>query len=89
MTLGNRENAVVVSTNAIQTSQQGQFVYVVNPDNTVEMRQVTSSVATGEDTVIDKGLAAGETVVVDGQLRLTPGAVVETKDKQSTGGKKQ
>ncbi|MHB8091324.1 MAG: efflux RND transporter periplasmic adaptor subunit [Syntrophales bacterium] len=88
MTLGNRESAVVVSTNAIQTSQQGQFVYVVKPNNTVEMRQVTSSLSAGEDTVVDKGLAAGEIVVVDGQLRLTPGAVVETIDKQSTGGKK-
>jgi multidrug efflux system membrane fusion protein len=78
MTLGNLKNAVLVPTNAIQTSQQGQFVYVVKPDKTVEMRQVTAAAAVGENTVIEKGLAAGETVVVDGQLRLTPGATVET-----------
>jgi multidrug efflux system membrane fusion protein len=88
MTLGQRNNAVVVPTNAIQTSQQGQYVYVVKPDNKVEMRQVTSAAA-GEETVIEKGLAAGETVVVDGQLRLTPGAVVETGGRPPTGGKKQ
>ncbi len=82
MTLGTRKDAVVVPTNAIQTSQQGQFIYVVKPDNSVEMRQVTAAMAVGEDTVIEKGLAAGETVVVDGQLRLTPGAIVESKDKQ-------
>ena len=89
ITLASRQNAVVVPTNAIQTSQEGEFVYVVKPDNKVEMRLVTSAAATAEETVIEKGLAPGETVVVDGQLRLTPGAVVETKEKQAAGGKKE
>ena len=89
ITLASRQNAVVIPTQAIQTSQQGEFVYVVLPDNKVEMRQVTSAAAAGEATVIEKGLAAGETVVTDGQLRLTPGATVETKEKQQSEGKKQ
>ncbi len=89
MTLGIRRNAVTVPTNTIQTSQQGQFVYVVKPDRTVEMRPVTSAVAVGEETVIEKGLAAGETVVTDGQLRLTPGARVETGDRPPAAGTKQ
>ncbi len=80
MTLGSRQNAVVVPTQAIQTSQQGEFVYVVKSDNKVEMRLVTAAAA-GEESIIEKGLAAGETVVTDGQLRLTPGAVVETKER--------
>ncbi|HEY5513302.1 MAG TPA: efflux RND transporter periplasmic adaptor subunit, partial [Geomonas sp.] len=88
MTLGQRKNAVVVPTVAIQTSQQGQFVYVVKSDKKVEMRQVTPSAAAGEDTVVEKGLAPGETVVVDGQLRLTPGATVATKDRQPAVGPK-
>jgi multidrug efflux system membrane fusion protein len=88
ITLASRENAVVVPTHAIQTSQQGEFVYVVKPDNKVEMRQVTSAAEAGEETVIEKGLAPGETVVVDGQLRLTPGATVEMQEKQPAGGKK-
>jgi multidrug efflux system membrane fusion protein len=71
----------MVPTNAIQTSQQGQFIYVVKADKTVEMRQVTSAIAVGEDTIIEKGLAAGETVVTDGQLRLTPGAIVAAEEK--------
>lgn len=82
ITLASRQNAVVIPTHAIQTSQQGEFVYVVKADNTVEMRQVISAAASGEETVVEKGLAAGETVVTDGQLRLTPGAVVESKEKQ-------
>ena len=89
MTLGQQKNAVVVPTAAIQTSQQGEFVYVVTSDMKVAMRPVRSAVATGEETVIEQGLASGETVVVDGQLRLTPGARVETKDRPSTAGKKQ
>lgn len=82
VTLASRQNAVVVPTQAIQTSQQGEFVYVVKKDSSVEMRPVTAAVATGAETVVEKGLAAGETVVTDGQLRLTPGAIVEMKEKQ-------
>ena len=89
VTLASRRNAVVVPTHAIQTSQQGEFVYVVKQDNRVEMRPVTPAAAVGEETVIDKGLAPGETVVVDGQLRLTPGATVESKDKAAAKGKKE
>jgi multidrug efflux system membrane fusion protein len=89
MTLGTRKNAVVAPTTAIQTSQQGTFVYVVKQDKKVEMRPVTSSVAFGEETVIEKGLAAGETVVTDGQLRLTPGAAVTDGTSQSGTGKKE
>ncbi len=89
ITLATRQNAVVVPTCAIQTSQQGEFVYVVKPDRTVEMRQVVSAAVAAEDTVIEKGLAPGETVVVDGQLRLTPGAAVDTGDRQPAGSKKE
>ncbi len=89
ITLGTRANAVVVPTQAIQTSQQGEFVFVVKPDNnTVEMRPVTSATVLAGETVIAKGLASGETVVTDGQLRLTPGALVESKDLRPVAGKK-
>jgi multidrug efflux system membrane fusion protein len=88
ITLASRQNAVVVPTHAIQTNQQGEFVYVVKTDHTVEMRQVTAA-ATGEETVIEKGVAAGETVVTDGQLRLAPGAVIESKEQQPAEGKKK
>ncbi len=89
ITLASRQNAVVVPTHAIQTSQQGEFVYVVTAENRAEMRQITSAAVSGEETVIEKGLAPGETVVVDGQLRLTPGALVETKDRSVSKGSNQ
>ena len=66
-------NAVVVPTRAIQTGQQGQYVFVVKADQTVEQRPVTVGVAVNGETVIASGIRAAETVVTDGQVRLIPG----------------
>jgi multidrug efflux system membrane fusion protein len=71
--------ALVVPGAAVQPGQQGQYVYVVKQDQTVEARPVTVAWIEGDDTVIQTGLRAGETVVTDGQLRLTPGARVTVK----------
>lgn len=87
MTLSNIQDAVVVPTQAIQTGQQGQFVFVVK-DGTVELRPVTAGITYEDVTVIEKGLSAGDEVVTDGQMRLMPGAKVEIrKTGQQTGGK--
>jgi multidrug efflux system membrane fusion protein len=69
-------HAVVAPAAAVQTSQKGQYVYVVKEDQTVDLRPVTVSRTAGADAVIASGLEPGETVVTDGQLRLTPGARV-------------
>jgi multidrug efflux system membrane fusion protein len=66
---------VVVPAHAIQTTQQGPSVYVVN-DNTVELRPVTVGQQSGENAAILEGLKSGEIVVTDGQLQLSPGAHV-------------
>jgi multidrug efflux system membrane fusion protein len=84
LTLTDHPNAVVVPTQAIQTGQQGQFVFVVKPDRTVESRAVTVGLAMGSESVIGKGLSPNETIVTDGQLRLIPGARVEVKNGAST-----
>jgi multidrug efflux system membrane fusion protein len=81
ITLSNLQDAVVVSTQAIQTGQQGQFVFVVK-DGTAELRPVIAGVTYEDVTVIEKGLSAGEQVVTDGQMRLMPGAKVEIKNAQ-------
>lgn len=88
MTLASLKNAVTVPANAVQTGQQGQFVYIVKPDKTVEVRPVTVGPAMEEEIVIENGLASGETIVVDGQLRLTPGAVIEAKNPSGQGEQK-
>jgi multidrug efflux system membrane fusion protein len=74
-------NVVTVPTPAVQNGQNGQFVFVVKPDKTVEVRPVKTSVTYKGDTAILSGLNAGETVVTDGQLRLAPGVAVEDKGK--------
>ncbi len=78
--LSTRTGATLAPTPAIQTSQQGSFVFVVKPDQTAEMRLVTTGPTAGAETVIEKGLVAGEKVVTDGQLRLVPGSRIEIKN---------
>ena len=72
MTLQERPNAVVVPSQAVQTGQRGQYVYVVKQDASVEMRPVNVEESVNQQAVIANGLTPGETVVTDGQLRLTP-----------------
>jgi multidrug efflux system membrane fusion protein len=83
LTLSTQSNAVVVSTNAIQTGQEGQYVFVVKPDLTVESRSVAVDRILGQEAIIAKGLSPGETVVTDGQLQLVPGSKVEIKKSTS------
>jgi membrane fusion protein, multidrug efflux system len=71
-------SAIVVPAAAVQASQAGQFVFVVKPDRTVEVRNITVERQQGEEVVVAQGLKAGEEVVTDGQLRLTTGARITT-----------
>jgi multidrug efflux system membrane fusion protein len=71
----------VAPTRAVQTGQNGPYVFVVKSDQTVEMRPVVAGQVVGQETVIEKGLQAGETVVTDGQLRLVDGTPVEIKQE--------
>lgn len=83
LTLTELTNAVVVPSPAVQTGQNGDFVYVVKPDETAEAQPVTSGITYDGKTVIQSGLTPGETVVTDGQLRLTPGARVSVKNPET------
>ena len=88
LTLAEQKDALVVPAEAVQTGQQGLFVWVVKPDQTAESRPVTVARARGNETVISQGLAAGETVVTDGQLRLIPGGRVQVKNAAEGGATK-
>jgi membrane fusion protein, multidrug efflux system len=79
LVLGSDNNATVVPSPAVQTGQEGMYVYAVKPDMTVELRPVTVGVAYQGYTVIQKGIVPGEKVVTDGQLRLYPGAKIVPK----------
>jgi len=71
------KNATLVPAQAVQVSQSGPFVFVVKPDNTVDLRPVKPGQRQeGDLTVIESGVKPDETVVVTGQLALAPGAKV-------------
>jgi membrane fusion protein, multidrug efflux system len=74
-----QRGATVVPTAAIQQSPRGSFVYVLRPDQTVGVRQVTVGVTDGDDVSIEQGLAVGEQVVVEGTERLRDGAAIELR----------
>ena len=76
MTLTTDKNAVLVPSAAVQTGQNGQYVFVVTADNTAELRNVTVSRSIGNESVITSGVRVGDQVVTDGQVRLTPGKKV-------------
>ena len=78
--LTTQDNAVVVPNQAVQTGQDGTFVYVVKQDKTVELRPVVTGTRVDQDLVVEKGLSAGETVVTEGQLRLAPGSHVKIRE---------
>jgi len=79
LTLTTQPNAITVPTQAVQTGQAGQYVFVVKSDNTADLRPVTVSNTFGAESVIANGVQPGERVVVEGALRLTKGTKVEIK----------
>jgi multidrug efflux system membrane fusion protein len=80
------KEAVIVPAAAVQRGPTFDFVYVVKPDNTVELRKVTLGPVEGDQTVIEEGtkpgegVKAGEMVVTDGVDRLTKGAKVVVRE---------
>jgi multidrug efflux system membrane fusion protein len=86
------KNAALVPSQAVQVSQSGPFVFVVKPDNTVDLRPVKPGQRQeGDLTVIESGVKPDETVVVTGQLALAPGGKVAPQPyiPQSSGNSEQ
>ncbi len=77
--LASESKAVVVPSVAVQNGPDGQYVFVVKNDQTVEMRPVVVARTAGTETIITQGVTAGDTVVTDGQLRLVPGSRITVK----------
>lgn len=80
LTLSTRPAAVVVPSAAVQTGQQGPYVFTIRPDLTVQLRPVRTGEELGGEVVIEEGLQPGERVVTDGQFQLAPGMTVEVQD---------
>ncbi|HIJ82527.1 MAG TPA: efflux RND transporter periplasmic adaptor subunit, partial [Desulfuromonadales bacterium] len=83
ITLSMKSGAVVVPSQAVQTGQKGQFVFVVK-DGTAELRPVVSGPVSQGVTVIERGVQPDELVVIDGQMRVVPGGKVETKKPEKS-----
>jgi len=83
LTLATQPNAIVVPSAAVQTGQQGLYVYVVQPDMTAINRNVNVTRTYGADSIVTSGVQPGDRVVTDGQVRLQPGAKVAIKNGQS------
>jgi multidrug efflux system membrane fusion protein len=76
-----KKNATTVPVAALQTGNQGQFVFVVKPDKTVEVRPVKVGFTEANTASIDQGLVAGELVVTDGQDKLQPNSRVDVQQQ--------
>ena len=74
--LEDRPNVLVVPASALQTGSSGDFVFVMKKDNTVEARNIVTTITEGSLMLVDKGLKKGEQVVVDGQEKLKAGSKV-------------
>ena len=72
-------NGVVIPLSALGTGPKGRFVYVLKPDQTVDLRSVSVRQIQNNEALLDKGVRAGEIVVTAGQFRLAPGAKVSVK----------
>jgi multidrug efflux system membrane fusion protein len=79
LTLATERDKVVVPSQAVDTGQKGQYVFVIKPDLKVEYRTVATGLTIEDETVIEKGLGPGEQVVTDGQLQLIDGTKVVIK----------
>jgi multidrug efflux system membrane fusion protein len=77
--LAEEEKAIVVPSQAVQTGQSGDFIFVVNSEQRVESHPVKVARQLEGESVIASGIAPGDTVVTDGQLRLIPGVKVQVK----------
>ena len=80
-----KKNAVVVPVQAVQTGQNGEYVFVLQPGHIAQMRRVEEAFSYNDMAVIAKGLSAGETVITDGQLNVVDGKPVEVVKKGLVG----
>jgi multidrug efflux system membrane fusion protein len=76
ITLPGAKPQIVVPTSAVVNDQQGQSVFILHSDNTVDLVNIQVDRTHGEYSIINEGIKAGDTVVVDGQLKLLPGSSV-------------
>jgi membrane fusion protein, multidrug efflux system len=85
LVLDTRKGAVVVPSQAVLAGQQGNYVYVLEKEDTAKIRIVAAGESVDGLTVIENGISAGERVVTDGQLRIVPGGKVQIREQGGAG----
>jgi multidrug efflux system membrane fusion protein len=85
MTLRTLQGVTVIPSEAIQSGPQGQFVFVLKADGTVDIRLVKPGQTVENQIVVESGIAPGETVITDGQMRLIPGTKVRVVNPVNAG----
>lgn len=77
--IGVTAKAALIPQKAIRYNQQGPYVYIVQPDLTVALRQLILGDEQGSEQIVLEGLDPSELLIIDGHLRLSPGLKVEVK----------
>lgn len=77
--LSEQENAIVVPSQAVMTGQEGDYLFILKPDMTVDLRTIKVARTQNGESVITEGVRPGDTVVTDGQVRLIAGSKVRIK----------
>jgi membrane fusion protein, multidrug efflux system len=70
-------NTVMIPAVAIQSGQNGPFVFVVTRDKKAAMRKIELLGIDGDLAALSSGVKDGEQVIVEGQMRLVDGARVD------------
>lgn len=78
--MSEQQNATVVPSQAVMTGQQGDYLFVVTPQMTADLRDIKVSRTVNGQSIIADGVKPGETVVTDGQVRLISGSKVNIKN---------
>jgi membrane fusion protein (multidrug efflux system) len=78
------QNALLVPQKAVTEMQSAKIVYVVGPENKVQLRSVTLGPRVGQDFIITEGVKAGEMIITEGLLKVRPGSVVQPTEKSLT-----
>jgi membrane fusion protein (multidrug efflux system) len=78
------ENALLVPQKAVTEMQSAKIVYVVSPENKVQLRNVVLGNRVGQDFIVTEGLKAGEKIIVEGIAKVRPGSTVAPSDKPLT-----
>ncbi len=83
LTMSIDKDRIVVPSQAVQTSQDGSYVFIIQPGDTIAIRPVVIERFAGKEAIIKSGINAGDTVVTDGHIRLYPEAKVKVQSSLS------